>query len=378
MRSTTYGVMRIYLDHNAAAPLLPEAAAAIAEAMALCGNPSSIHGHGRAVRRVIEETRAKLAACTGARAEDIAFTASGSEACQLMLNVTGRPRILAAATEHAAVLEAAPGADLLPVGSNGLLDMAALDQALGENASNAIIAVMLANNETGAIQPIAEIANHVHAKGGLLAVDAAQAFGKISVNLNDLDADMIAFSSAKIGGPLGAGAAVFRKGIVPKALLTGGGQERGLRGGSENVLGIAGFGGALSMATASLDAQPRIARLRDDMEAAVIAAAPGAVLNGRDAHRLATTASIAMPGVDAAIQVMAMDLAGIAVSAGAACSSGKVGASHVLEAMGLTEDIAGGTIRVSLGQSTTSADIEAFVTAWTALYKRRNANSAGS
>ena len=377
-RPDTYGLMRIYLDHNAAAPLLPEAAAAVTKAMALSGNPSSIHGLGRAVRRMIEDARATLAECTGARAEDIAFTASGSEACQLMLNVPGRSRILASATEHAAILEAAPHAEILPVLPNGLLDIAALTSALGDDGSDAIVAVMLANNETGALQPIAEIAECVHAKGGLLAVDAAQAFGKTPVVLADLNADMLAFSSAKIGGPLGAGAAVFRKGVVPKALLTGGGQERGLRGGSENVLGIAGFGGALAALDASLAAQPQVARLRDQMEAAVLSVAPDAVLNGLDAPRLATTASIAMPGVDAATQVMAMDLAGIAVSAGAACSSGKVAASHVLEAMGLRDDIAGGTIRISLGLSTTEADIEAFVAAWTALYMRRNANSAGT
>ena len=370
--------MKIYLDHNAAAPLLPEAAAAITNAMALCGNPSSTHGHGRAARRVIEDARAALAECTGARAEDIAFTASGSEACQLMLNVPGRPRILASATEHAAILEAAPSAEILPVLSNGLLDIAALTSALSQDASNVIVAVMLANNETGAIQPIANIAECVHAKGGLLAVDVAQAFGKLPVEMAVLNADMLAFSSAKIGGPLGAGAAVFRKGVVPKALLTGGGQERGLRGGSENVLGIAGFGGALTALESSLNAQPRIKRLRDQLEAAVLATADGAVLNGMDTPRLSNTASIAMKGVDAATQVMAMDLAGIAVSAGAACSSGKVGTSHVLAAMGLQDDVAGSTIRVSLGLSNTEADIEAFVAAWTAIYKKTHANSDGA
>ncbi len=343
------------------------------EAMALTGNPSSIHGHGRAVRRIIEDAREKLANCTSARTEDIAFTASGSEACQLMLNVPRRPRILVSATEHAAILEAAPDPETLPVQADGLLDLDALEQALGEDASDAIVAVMLANNETGAIQPISEIGARVHAKGGLLAVDAAQAFGKIPVSLKALDADMLAFSSAKIGGPLGAGAAVFRKGVIPKAILTGGGQERGLRGGSENVLGIAGFGGAVSVLEFGLKAQPDITRLRDQMEAAIRDAAPNAVLNGIDAPRLATTSSFAMPGVDAATQVMAMDLAGIAVSAGAACSSGKVGASHVLAAMGLPDEVSSCTIRVSLGPSTTEADIGAFVAAWTALYTRRNA-----
>lgn len=368
--------MQIYFDHNAAAPLCAPARAAIQQAMDVIGNPSSVHSAGRLARRLVETARTTLANTVNARPQDIAFTASGSEACQLMLNLPMRPRILATATEHAAILEAAPGVEILPVHASGLIDIGALETALGADASDTIVAVMLANNETGVIQPIKEVADIVHARNGLLAVDAAQAFGKIPIDFIMLEADMAAVSAAKVGGPLGVGAAIFRSDITPTSILKGGGQERGLRGGSENLIGIAGFGAAINAINADHVGTSRLEALRDGMEHAIAAIVQGAPLLVNGPVRLPNTASIYMPGVDAATQVMAFDLAGIAVSAGAACSSGKVGASHVLTAMGFDDDIAGGTIRVSLGPNVTEAEITKFVDVWTALYQKQQSKRA--
>lgn len=357
-----------YLDNNAAAPLTDAAKAAMTAAMGAIGNPSSVHGAGRQARRIVEDARAAVAAGTGGRTEDIVFTGSGTEACALMLRHADRPRILAAATEHAAVLAGVDASSLLPVGGDGLLDLDALDRAIGEDGGDAIVAVMLANNETGVIQPIPRIAEIAHARNALVAVDAAQAFGKIPIDLSDLGADILALSSAKVGGPLGVGAAAFRPGAAPMALVSGGGQERGLRGGSENVVGIAGFGAAAAAVDDLLAAEPRIRKMRDRLEAALT---PEAAVIGKETTRLANTSAIAMPGAPAATQVMAFDLAGYAVSAGAACSSGKVARSHVLDAMGLDDAVVESAIRVSLGPDTTAADIDGFADAWRALYSRR-------
>lgn len=365
--------MAVYLDHNAAAPLAVAAKREMAAAMETAGNPSSVHGAGRAARRIVEEARDRIAATTGARPADVVFSGSGTEACQLMLRLPGRPRRLVAATEHAAVLAADPGAEILPVDADGALDLDALEARLGATGDDTVVAVMLANNETGAIQAIPEIAAIVHAAGGLLAVDAAQAYGKLPLDLAALGADALALSAAKIGGPLGVGAAVFAPRVVPVPLVTGGGQERGLRGGSENVVGVAGFGAAAADVPRLLKLQDEIRRRRDRLEAAIAAIAPDIQPVAAAAERLANTSALPMPGVPAATQVMALDLAGYAVSAGAACSSGKVARSHVLAAMGLAEAIADATIRVSLGPATTDAEIDGFVQAWAALYSRQAA-----
>ena len=363
--------MTVYLDHNAAAALLAGAKAAMTAAMETLGNPSSVHGPGRAARRIIEDSRAAIAATTGARPADVVFTGSGTEACQLMLRLPGRPRRIVAASEHAAVLAAAPGADFAPVGGDGVLDLATLAHLLGADAHDTVVAVMLANNETGTLQPIAEAAEIAHRAGALFVVDAAQAYGKLPIDLTALGADALAVSSAKIGGPLGVGAAIFACGVLPDPVLTGGGQERGLRGGSENVVGIAGFGAAAGEVDALLVCQPALRRLRDRLETAIAQIAPTATIVGKGVARLANTSAIAMPGIEAATQVMAFDLAGYAVSAGAACSSGKVARSHVLAAMGLADAVAAATIRVSLGLGTTEAEIDGFVHAWSALYSKR-------
>jgi cysteine desulfurase len=364
--------MTVYMDYNAAAPLSEAARAAMTTGMDAIGNPSSVHSHGRVTRRLIEDARLAVAATTGAQPSDVVFTGSGTEACQLMLRLPGRSRQIVAATEHAAVLAAAPAAEPLPVNADGYIEPDSLRHQLGSSAADAVVAVMLANNETGVVQPISELADIAHAAGALLVVDAAQAYGKLPLNLTALGADAFALSSAKIGGPLGVGAAVFACGHVPEAFMTGGGQEKGLRGGSENVIGIAGFGAAAAEVPTSINLQPAIADLRDQMEASIRAFANDATPIAANVERLANTSSLAMPGIPAATQVMALDLAGFAVSAGAACSSGKVQRSHVLDAMGLDDALVTSTIRVSLGLGTTTADIEGFVQAWRTLYSRRN------
>jgi len=365
--------MKAYLDHNAAAPLTPSARQAMTAAMDIVGNPSSTHGAGRRARRIVEDARAAIAASTNAHPRDIVFTGSGTEACQLMIQLPGRPRRIFAASEHVAVLEADTEAAIVPVGRDGVLDLDALATALGADASDAVVAVMLANNETGGVQPIAEIARLVHKTDGALVVDAAQAYGKIPLDIVALGADALALSAAKIGGPLGVGAAAFAPDAAPAPILRGGGQERGLRGGSENILGIAGFGAAAGDLSRSLARQSALAGLRDGLEAAIEALGGVAHMRRTSVERLSNTASIAMPGAAAATQVMAFDLAGFAVSAGAACSSGKVERSHVLAAMGIDDDLLESTIRVSLGPDTTQTEIDGFVQAWSALYSRKTA-----
>ncbi len=274
--------------------------------------------------------------------------------------------MLISAVEHSSVLEAVPTAERIPVDRDGIVDLAALDAMLENDRRPALVSEMLANNETGAIQPLAEIVEIAHRRGAVVHTDAVQAAGKIPL---DLGADIVTLSAHKIGGPPGIGAVVSRVDLTPT--IRGGGQERGRRAGTENLVGIAGFAAAVehSLGKGEVD---RVRTLRDRLEAAL----PDAIIVGAEAPRLPNTSAIAMPGMAAETQVIAFDLAGIMVSAGAACSSGKVGPSHVLAAMGLTPEIANATIRVSLGWTTTEADIDHFVDTWTQLRDRRDRRRA--
>ncbi len=349
----------LYLDANATEPLRPEARAAALAAMDLAGNPSSVHAEGRAARRVLEDARALVARHFSARAQDVVFTAGGTEANALAIRAlsAGR-RVLAGVTEHPAVLRAAPGATLLPVLPDGTIDLAALASALAAGAP-ALVCLMAANNETGVLHPIDQAAALCRAHGAVLHVDAVQAAGRVPVALGD--ADSLAVSGHKLGGPKGAGALVLRPGLDIAPIIAGGGQERGRRGGTEPLPAIAGMAAALAAATAA--DTTRLATLRDAIEAAVQSRAPQVRFPGRAAPRLPNTTSILLPGVPAETQVIALDLAGVRVSAGAACSSGKVGASHVLAAMGLGEE-AGCAIRVSLPWDAAEDAAERFVAAW--------------
>ncbi len=366
----------VYLDYNATAPVRPPALAAVGAALAAVGNPSSVHGFGRAARARLETAREQVAALVGARPSQVVFTSGGTEANNLAVAGTGRARILASAIEHDSVLKTA-ACELIPVDRSGVVDLAVLDRMLAAASAPAIVALMLANNETGVIQPVAEAARIVRAHGALLHCDAVQAAGKIAVDFGALGADLLSVSAHKLGGPPGAGALIVCDDVEFGSRQRGGGQERGRRAGTENLPGIVGFGAAAA-AAAGLDAMARVAGLRDDLERRALAAVPGAILFGRAAPRLPNTSCLAVPGLSSEVQVMGLDLEGVAVSAGAACSSGKVQPSQVLRAMGVDALTAGCAIRVSLGWDSIADDVDRFLAAWCALAARARLPGTGN
>jgi cysteine desulfurase len=348
----------IYLDANAAEPLRPQARTAMFGALEITGNPSSVHSAGRVARRLLEDAREAIAARFGALASNVVFTSGGTEADALAIHALGSGRrVIIGATEHDAVRSAAPGALIIPVDRDGIADLGVLARWLASGPAS-LVCLMLANNETGTVQPISKAAELCRRHGALLHVDAVQAAGRCDVRLAALGAHSISISSHKLGGPLGAGALL----LVPELstimpLIAGGGQERGRRGGTPPLPALAGFAAAATAATGGAHLSP----LRDAVETA--AATAGGIICGAGAVRLANTTCVALPGVRADAQVIALDLAGIAVSAGAACSSGKVTSSHVLAAMGLGR-LAGEAIRVSLPWNATAASVAAFASAY--------------
>lgn len=367
-----------YLDWNATAPLRPEAAAAITATLCESGNSSSVHRWGRAARQRIERARVAVAALVGADPECVVFVSGGTEANHLAIFGSGRERILVSAVEHSSVLQSTPNAERIPVDGNGIIDLASLEKQLVSDPRPALVCVMLANNETGVIQPAADVAAIAHRHGALVHCDAVQAAGKIPVDIAATGADLFSLSAHKLGGWPGTGALIVCPAVDLMPTIRGGGQERGRRAGSENLPGILGFAAAACAAAENLADFDRVARLRKGLEAAVLARAPEAIVMGAAAPRLPNTSAIALPGVSAETQVIALDLEGVMVSAGAACSSGKVGPSHVLEAMGAPADIAGSAIRVSLGWSTTEGEIDHFLEAWTAMYRRIRPRGRGA
>lgn len=348
-----------YLDANASEPLRPEAHAAMLASLALPGNPSSVHAAGRRARQVLEDARERLAARFGGAPADLVFTSGGTEADALAIHAFGRGRrLLIGATEHDAVRAARTDAEIIPVDSDGVIDLAALEAALA--GPPALVCLMLANNETGTLQPVAVAAALCRSHGALLHVDAVQAAGRVAIDLRALGADSLALSSHKVGGPMGAGALLLAPDRVATALILGGGQERGRRGGTPPLPAIAGFAAAADVPMQDLSP------LREAVEA--VALAEGAVVLGGP-NRLSNTACLGLPGAAAQTQVIALDLAGVAVSAGAACSSGKVARSHVLDAMGLGP-LAAQAIRVSLPWNATAKDVAAFAAAYSAMARR--------
>jgi cysteine desulfurase len=364
-----------YLDWNATTPLRPEAAAAMSATLARCGNPSSVHRWGRTARQAVEHARSAVGALLDAPPEGVIFVSGGTEANHLALLGIGRGRVLVSAVEHDSVLRAVPEAERIPVDRDGIVVLDTLDRLLAADPCPALVSVMLANNETGVVQPAAEIAAITRAHGALFHSDAAQAAGKVVLDAGTIGADLITLSAHKLGGPPGIGALVVTGDLELTPLLRGGGQERGRRAGTENLAGIAGFAAAAVTAAEEIAVYDHIRKLRDDLEEGVAGVTSEAVVLGAAAPRLPNTAAIAMPGVAAETQVIALDLDGVMVSAGAACSSGKVGPSHVLEAMGLGPDLVGSTIRVSLGWGSSEADVTHFLRAWTALYRRCRGSS---
>jgi cysteine desulfurase len=377
---------RTYLDFNATAPLRPQARAAMLGALECVGNASSVHGEGRAARALIEAARRDVAALARVPGGGVIFTSGGTEAANLALTPSlciGRDRrdfdlLLVSAGEHPCVLQGhrflPEQVIVLPLDANGRMDLAAFDDALAGNpGKRPLLAVQAANNETGVIQPVAEAAAKVRAAGGATGCDAVQAFGRIPCLAETLGADVLILSAHKIGGPKGTGALVFadENDHIRDVLLRGGGQERGQRAGTENVAAIAGFGAAAKAAACSLLSEAEHTKaLRDRLEQRLLQIAPDVVIFGAQVERLPNTSCFAVRGTSAETLLMALDLAGVAVSSGSACSSGKVGKSHVLAAMGVEPVIANGAMRVSFGWSSTEADVEHFADAFAKALER--------
>jgi cysteine desulfurase len=370
---------RSYLDHNATTPLRAEVREAVVGALAIPGNPSSVHEEGRTARAAIENARAKVANLVGARPEDVIFTSGGTEANALALAAPSGEgwHCYLSAIEHPSVLSGGrfdpETTSIFPVIPDGVADLATLAKMLEKDKAGGarpIVSLMVANNETGAIQPVAEAAEIVHEAGGILHSDAVQAAGRMPLDLDELGADMVTLSAHKIGGPKGIGALVLAEGSKVEPLIKGGGQEGRRRAGTENVAGIIGFGVAAELAVADLTEVAAVAKIRDALEDGVRAIAQDAVVFSSSVPRIPNTSCFAVSGAKAETLVIGLDLAGIAVSAGSACSSGKVEASHVLAAMGVEPDMAQGAIRVSLGIGSENTDIQSFLSAYEDLIKR--------
>ena len=364
---------RIYADYNATAPLRPEAKAAMTAALGLTGNPSSVHAEGRKARALVEGARETIAAAIGACRDDIAFTSGGTEAVQTPLKgairTLERGQIVASSMEHDAVSVLCETPSAWRVDGNGVVDLLWLElvvKTLAEDGTRPVVSLMLVNNETGVIQPVAEAAEIVHKAGGLIHCDAIQALGKIPVSIIDLDVDYLSLSAHKIGGPQGMGAFYVKPGAPFRAIQTGGGQEFGRRSGTENVAGIAGFAAAVTAATSAngLNAYQALSEHRDRMEEKLKAAAPSLQIHGLGAARVAGVSCFGVEGLPSETQIMGLDLAGFAISAGSACSSGKVKPSRVLTAMGLGDTAARSAIRASFGWATVWQDFDALAEAW--------------
>jgi len=368
---------RVYFDWNATTPLRKPARAAMSAALELTGNAASVHAEGRAARGLVEAARAQVAQLVGAEAKNVTLTSGATEANMLALTPAletasekrPRDRLFVSAVEHPSVASggrfASENVEVLPVDADGLVDLHALRRAIAR-AERPLISVMLANNETGVIQPTPEIADIVHAANGMLHVDAVQGSGRVDCGIDALGADLMTLSSHKLGGPQGSGALIRRGDIhIADPLIKGGRQERSLRAGTENVAAIAGFGTAASAAADTWQADARhMAELRGQLEAGIKAATPDAVIFGAAAARLPNTTLFSVPGMKAETAIISFDLNGIAVSSGSACSSGKVTASHVLAAMGVEPQHTRGAVRLSLGWSSTEAEVKRFLETW--------------
>ena len=348
----------IYLDHNATTSVYPQVIDKVAEAMRGTSNASSVHTAGRHARALVEDARQAVGALCNTNPKGVVFTSGATEANNTVIKYFANiGRVLTSGIEHPSVMEAAPQAERIPVKADGVIDMDALAHMLDHGDAPALVSVMLVNNETGVIQPVADIARLAHAKGARMHTDAVQAAGRIAVDMPALGVDYLTLSAHKMGGPQGSGAIVGVAGAPPVKLIHGGGQERRQRAGTENVAGIAGFGVAARLAQDNLNAYAKLALMRDAIEARI----PHITVFGSTSARVSNTTCFALPGVLADTQLMALDLAGICISSGSACSSGSVKPSHVLDAMGIAPALATCALRVSLGITTTQGDIDSFI-----------------
>ena len=367
---------RIYLDHNATAKIRPEVIDALTSAMVSVGNASSVHGAGRNARNLVEKARGQVATLIGAEFDQVVFTSGGTEANNQVMQPCDPSRTFVSAVEHPAVLDACPRAQRVPVDSDGVLDLSALESMLEKTENPQMVALMLANNETGVFQPVARAAEIAHHYGALIHCDAVQAVGKVPVNFNALGVDTMAMTAHKFGGPQGIGALVIRTPESVHCLMRGGGQERGLRGGTESVAHIIALGRAAEISLERMDEYTDIADLRDQMEARLTEATPGIKIFGVRARRLPNTSKLLMPGVSSETQVISFDLAGIEVSAGSACSAGRIEPPYVLTAMGVPDEDALCALRVSLGWDTSEADIDRFLVEWRRIVERAGVSHA--
>lgn len=357
----------IYLDHNATTPAKPQVCEKVLQTLAFPGNASAVHKAGREARRLIEDSRETLLKALNAGPRDVlVFTSGATEANNMVLQKSVVERVIVSAIEHPSALPAS--AEKIPVLPSGVIDVQALEKMLAGSTKQTLISVMLVNNETGVIQPVEAVVALAKKYGCTVHTDATQAFGRIPLDLQKLGADFVTLSAHKMGGPQGVGCLVICNCVALPPLLLGGNQEKNQRAGTENLAGIAGFAEAAKLADVA--AYQKLAVLRDKIESELTAAAPTLKIFGREAPRVANTTMFALPGVSSETQLIALDLAGICVSNGSACSSGTVKASHVLKAMGASEAEAQSSLRVSLGWNTTEKDVEAFISAWKMMYER--------
>ena len=365
---------RAYLDHNATSPLKPAARAAMLAAQDGHGNPSSVHREGRAARATLEAARETLARRIGVLPQMVTFVSGGTEANNLAVKGTPIERLVISAIEHPSVVEAARArcvpTEVVPVDGNGRVRTDSLAAILDRSPLPALVSVMLANNETGVVQPIADVVDIARTRNAIVHTDAVQALGKIPVNFPALGVDLLTLTAHKLGGPIGIGALVVRAGIELEPQISGGAQELRRRGGTENPAAVAGFAAALE------DTAMPLAPLRDRLEHALAEVSPEVEIFGKDVERLPNTSCFAVKGIAADTALISLDLDGVAVSSGAACSSGKVGHSAVLQAMGVEPDTAKSAIRVSLGWSTTPEDIDTFIGAWRRIVERLRKKAA--
>ena len=368
-----------YLDYNATTPVKPDVMQAMVSALQQVGNPSSVHRHGRLARRLLDDAREDVALLLGASPREVVFTSGGTEANNLALSLAlsggAVTRLLVSSIEHASVIELAGALPveltLIPCTKEGVIDLDALRVLLKEpvqQSGQTLVSVMMVNNETGIVQPVHEACDLAHEAGALFHCDAVQAVGKMEFSWNDLGFDMMSVSAHKFGGPMGVGALVKKDICILPALIRGGGQEENRRGGTQNIPGIVGFGHAASLARRDMMMLREIGLWRDLLEEKVAESAPDAIFFGRKAPRIPTTTCFALPGLDAEKQVIALDLAGVSVSAGSACSSGKVTSSHVVSAMGASAEEAAGAIRISFGWASEEQDVGRFLSAWNEIY----------
>lgn len=371
-------MQRVYLDYNATAPLLPKVTEAMREHELIPLNPSSTHYFGRMARKVVEDSRRKIADIFSVFPHEVYFCGSATEANNWVIqNFLGKP-MLVSAIEHRSVLDAAPHAERIPVDAQGVVRLDALERMLQERSDVALVSIMLANNETGVVQPVAEAASLCRRYGALLHCDAVQGVGRIAIDCGLLGADYYTISSHKCGGPLGIAALISRSGNPLSPLLRGGGQERRMRAGTEHVRGASGLACAVEQQYINIFNYNELHSYIKAMESKITTTVGNNAIISSRVNRLPNTSCILMPGVSAEVQLMHFDLAGFALSAGAACASGKIEPSHVLKAMGIPEAVSSCAIRMSAGWATTREEIQRFTAAWIAFYEQRAKPASGS